>query len=177
VMQTGLTVGVGTMTGQTRTGTSRADARATRSPVSHGTKVRRGQLNAVQRGCYGTGPAPFGYRRTTDGKRTLEVDEKEAAIVRRIFQEYLRTRSTGKVVNILNLEEIPTRKGKKWSRQAISIILTNRTYRGRVRYGDLDIHGQHEPIIEASLFYKANALKRRRSRARKRTEAAEAAKR
>ena len=164
------------MTVQTRTDSRKADARATRSPVSHGTKVRRGQLNAVQRGCYGTGPAPFGYKRTKDGKRSLEVDEREAEIVKRIFQEYLRTRSTGKVVNILNSEQIKTRKGKQWSRQAIAIILTNRTYRGRVRYGDLDIHGQHEPIIEASLFYKANALKRRRSRARKRTEATEATK-
>jgi len=164
------------MTGQTGTGSLKAGARATRSPVSHGTKVRRGQLNAVQRGCYGTGPAPFGYKRTKDGKRSLEVDAKEAAIVKRIFQEYLRTRSTGKVVNILNSEQIKTRKGKQWSRQAIAIILTNRTYRGRVRYGNLDIHGQHEPIIEASLFYKANALKRRRSRGRKRTEAAEATK-
>ena len=164
------------MTVQTRTDSRKADARATRSPVSHGTKVRRGQLNAVQRGCYGTGPAPFGYKRTKDGKRSLEVDEREAEIVKRIFQEYLRTRSTGKVVNILNSEQIKTRKGKQWSRQAIAIILTNRTYRGRVRYGDLDIHGQHEPIIEASLFYKAKALKRRRSRARKRTEATEATK-
>jgi len=155
------------MTGQTRIAGSDAGAGTKRAPVSHGTKVKRGQLNAVQRGCYGTGPAPFGYRRTTDGKRTLLVDEKEAAIVRRVFREYLETRSTGKVVNILNSEGVRTRKGKRWSRQAISIILTNRTYRGRVRYGDLDIHGQHEPIIEASLFYKANALKRRRSRARK----------
>ena len=140
-------------------------------PVSHGTKVKRGQLNAVQRGCYGTGPAPFGYQRSEDGKRTLLVDENEAAIVRRIFQEYLKSKSTGKVVNMLNSEGVQTRKGKLWSRQAISIILTNRTYRGRVRYGDLDIHGQHEPIIEASLFYKANALKRRRSRARKSVKA------
>jgi site-specific DNA recombinase len=159
------------MTGQTRTQSSQAGARSTRSAVSHGTKVKRGQLNAVQHGCYGTGPAPFGYRRTTDGKRTLLVDENEAAIVRRIFQEYLNTKSTGKVVNVLNSEGIRTRKGKRWSRQAVSIILTNRTYRGRVRYGNLDIRGQHEPVIEASLFYKANALKRRRSRARKRTEA------
>jgi hypothetical protein len=95
------------------------------------------------------------------------VHEKEAALVHRIFREYLQTKSTGKVVNKLNSEGIRTRKGKRWSRQAIAIILTNRTYRGRVRYGDLDIHGQHEPIIEASLFYKANALKRRRSRVHK----------
>jgi hypothetical protein len=109
--------------------------------------------------------------RTSDGKRSLEVNDIEAEVVRRIFRDYLRVKSTGKVVKMLNSEKIQTRKGNLWSRQAISIILTNRTYRGRVRYGDLDIRGQHEPIVEASVFYKANVLKRRRSRARKRAEA------
>jgi hypothetical protein len=158
------------MTVQTRPEVSELGARAPRASVSHGIKVKRGQLNAVQQGFYGTGPAPFGYRRSRDGKRTLIVDEKESEIVRRIFLEYLGTKSTGKVVNALNSEGIRTRKGKRWSRQGVSIVLTNRTYRGRVRYGDLDIHGQHEPIVEASLFYKANALKRRRSRGRRRTD-------
>jgi DNA invertase Pin-like site-specific DNA recombinase len=159
------------MGGQTDTAISEAAEKMARKAASHGAKVKRGQLNAVQRGCYGTGPAPFGYRRTKDGKRSLDVNEEEAETVKRIFREYLRTKSTGRVVRILNSEGIPTRKGKRWSRQAISIILTNRTYRGRVRYGDLDIRGQHEPIIDASVFYKASALKRRRSRARKRVEA------
>ena len=153
---------------QTKTSISEA---AEKRAASHGVKVKRGQLNAVQRGCYGTGPAPFGYVRTSDGKRSLEVNDIEAEVVRRIFRDYLRVKSTGKVVKMLNSEEIQTRKGNLWSRQAISIILTNRTYRGRVRYGDLDIRGQHEPIVEASVFYKANVLKRRRSRARKRAEA------
>jgi len=158
------------MSEHTKTDVHDTGTRQMRTSASHGTKVKRGQLNAVQRGCYGTGPAPFGYRRSRDGKRTLIVDGKEAAIVRQIFEEYLRVKSTGKVVDLLNGEGIRTRKGKRWSRQAISIILTNRTYRGRVRYGELDISGQHEPLIEASLFYKANALKRRRSRARKPAE-------
>ena len=157
---------------QTKTSVSEAAERAARRAASHGMKVKRGQLNAVQRGCYGTGPAPFGYRRTKDGERSLEPDDIESGIVERIFREYLRMKSTGKVVKLLNSENIPTRKGNKWSRQAVSIILTNRTYRGRVRYGDLDIRGQHDPIVEASVFYKANALKRKRSRTRKRTEAA-----
>jgi hypothetical protein len=159
------------MGAQTKTSVAEAAERAAKRAASHGAKVKRGQLNAVQRGCYGTGPAPFGYRRIKDGKRSLEPDTVEADIVRRIFQEYLRLKSTGKVVKMLNSEDIPTRKGNKWSRQAVSIILTNRTYRGRVRYGDLDIRGQHEPIVEASVFYKANGLKRKRSRRRKRTEA------
>jgi len=137
--------------------------------LSHGMKVKRGQLNAVQQGRYGTGPAPYGYRRGNEGERPLEVDDREAEVVRIIFREYLQTRSTGKVVNLLHARGILTRKGNKWSRQAISIILSNRTYRGRVTYGDVETQGLHEPIIEPALFYKANALRERKRRRRRPT--------
>lgn len=151
---------------------SKEQARSQDGPprLTHGAKVKRGQLNAVQQGRYGTGPAPYGYRRGAEGERPLMVDDREAEVVRTIFREYLRTRSTGKVVNYLHSRGIFTRKGNKWSRQAIAIILSNRTYRGRVSYGDLETQGLHEAIIEPALFYKANALrerKRRKRRARK----------
>ena len=132
--------------------------------LSHGAKVKRGQLNAVQQGRYGTGPAPYGYRRGGEREDPLVIDDREAEVVRTIFREYLRTRSTGKVVDYLHSKEIYTRKGNKWSRQAIAIILNNRTYRGRVSYGDVETQGVHPPIIEPALFYKANALRQRKRR-------------
>lgn len=134
--------------------------------LSHGAKVKRGQLNAVQQGRYGTGPAPYGYRRGKEGEKPLVVDDREAEVVRTIFREYLATRSTGKVVSYLHSKSIYTRKGNKWSRQAIAIILSNRTYRGRVSYGDVETQGLHDPIIEPALFYKANALREKKKRKR-----------
>lgn len=132
--------------------------------VDHGSKVKRGQLTAVQQGRYGTGPAPYGYRRGEEGERPLEIDDREAEVVRTIFREYLRTRSTGKVVQYLHSRNIMTRKKNKWSRQAIAIILSNRTYRGRVTYGDVETQGLHDPIIDPALFYKANAIRERKRR-------------
>ena len=134
--------------------------------LSHGAKVKRGQLTSVQQGRYGTGPAPYGYRRGREGEKPLVVDDREAEVVRTIFREYLNTRSTGKVVNYLHSKGIYTRKGNKWSRQAIAIILSNRTYRGRVSYGEAETEGLHDPIIEPALFYKANAVKERKRRGR-----------
>ncbi len=132
--------------------------------LSHGAKVKRGQLSAVQQGRYGTGPAPYGYRRGGEGEKPLMVDDDEAEVVRMIFREYLQTRSTGKVVSYLHSKGVYTRKGNRWSRQAIAIILSNRTYRGRVSYGDVETQGLHDPIIDPSLFYKANALRDRKRR-------------
>ncbi len=145
---------------------ARADTEGGGARLSHGAKVKRGQLTAVQQGRYGTGPAPYGYRRGPDDSKPLIVDDREAEVVRMIFREYIATRSTGKVVNFLHSKGIYTRKGNKWSRQAIAIILSNRTYRGRVTYGDVETEGLHEPIIEPALFYKANAIKERKSRKR-----------
>jgi len=132
--------------------------------LTHGAKVKRGQLTSVQQGRYGTGPAPYGYKRGNDHEKPLIVDDREAEVVRTIFREYLNTRSTGKVVNYLHAKNIFTRKGNRWSRQAIAIILSNRTYRGRVSYGEIETEGLHDPIIEPALFYKANALKERKRR-------------
>lgn len=138
--------------------------------LTHGAKVKRGQLTAVQQGRYGTGPAPYGYRRGNLGEKPLVVDDREAEVVRIIFREYLATRSTGKVVSYLHSRGIFTRKGNKWSRQAIAIILSNRTYRGRVSYGDVETQGVHDPIIDPALFYKANAIRERRKRRKERGE-------
>ena len=143
--------------------TERSDPR---QRLSHGAKVKRGQLSAVQQGRYGTGPAPYGYRRGGEGEKPLVVHDREAEVVRLVFREYLRHRSTGKVVSYLHGRGIYTRKGNKWSRQAIAIILSNRTYRGRVTYGNVETEGLHDPIIEPTLFYKANALKERKRRRR-----------
>ncbi len=144
--------------------------------LTHGAKVKRGQLNAVQQGRYGTGPAPFGYRRGNEGEPPLVIDPGEVETVKMIFREYLRQRSSGRVVTMLNAKGITTRKGKKWSRQAIAIILENRTYRGRVSYGPIEAQGHHEAIIDPTVFYKTNALKHKRSRTRRRQEAEVAAK-
>lgn len=149
--------------------TTRRNAAGTTSVVrqmTHGAKVKRGQLTSVQQGRYGTGPAPYGYRRGRDGEKPLIVDDKEAEVVRIIFREYLRTRSTGKVVNYLHTRGIFTRKDNNWSRQAIAIILSNRTYRGRVSYGEVETDGIHEAIIEPAMFYKANALKEKKRRSK-----------
>ena len=141
--------------------------RAANGRLTHGAKVKRGQLTSVQQGRYGTGPAPYGYRRGSGGEKPLVVDDREAEVVRLIFREYLNSRSTGKVVNYLHTKNIFTRKGNKWSRQAIAIILSNRTYRGRVSYGNVETEGLHDPIIEPALFYKTNASKERKKRASK----------
>jgi DNA invertase Pin-like site-specific DNA recombinase len=85
-------------------------------------KTRRGLEGRVRAG-RGTGTVPYGYRRVTgilrpDGEveRGLrELDPGEAAIVRRIFSEYVMGLSPIAIARRLNEEHIPGPTGQGWN--------------------------------------------------------------
>jgi site-specific DNA recombinase len=91
--------------------------------------VARGQLNAANNGRGGTGGrAPSGYKQRNG---EILVDPEWAALVRRIFKEYLKAgASLRSVANLLNSEGVLTAKGNKWTSTAIRDILLNRKYTG-----------------------------------------------
>ena len=61
----------------------------------------------------------------------LEINEKEAEVVRRIFSMYLDGMGKQKIANILNRENIPRRYGQKaWYGFTIHYILNNERYMG-----------------------------------------------
>jgi len=71
---------------------------------------------------------PLGYKVRDD--RKLEINEKEAKLVRRIFKMYIETRSMPQVAFLLNEEGIKTREGKEWTARAVRDILRNEIYIG-----------------------------------------------
>jgi site-specific DNA recombinase len=102
--------------------------------------VTRGALaaarNETRHGTGGGGPTPFGYITNRDG--TVEVDPERAAIVRRIFEEYIKPGSSLRsVANTLNRDGIKTSRGTLWKMNGVRRVLTNRKYTGafcRFRY-------------------------------------------
>ena len=113
-------------------------------------RSERGRAQKLRQGHIPTGPAPFGYRFV--GKREgsrghFEVVERDAAIVRRMFQWADQGLSLYEISQRLNEEGIVTpRKGLKnsrdgkindgrWSRTVIHQIVTNRTYTGEYQWG------------------------------------------
>ncbi|MEU8454143.1 recombinase family protein [Streptomyces griseoaurantiacus] len=71
---------------------------------------------------------PFGFTRTAD--RRLAIDEKAAAIVRRIFADAIAGTSMPKLCRALNDEEIPSPSGGRWSTSTLYGILQHPTYAG-----------------------------------------------
>jgi site-specific DNA recombinase len=105
--------------------------------------------------------------------KKLYPDQKEADVVRRIFNTFIETRSIRKTTHTLNSLGIKTRRRKAWASSTIHRILSNPTYTGKIWYGkrktDVEtgklrpveqnewkvVGGHHEPIVDEALFKKA----------------------
>ena len=101
-------------------------------------RYRRGKLWRARRGEVIFWKVPYGYRRIT-GSATdmahLVVYEPEAAVVRRIFEDYVAGHSTREIVRRLNLEQVPSPTGKAvWGTSTIGRVLRNESYLGRAYY-------------------------------------------
>ena len=96
---------------------------------------------AAARGTMG-GVAPYGYIREThvEGRNRIsefKVDSVTAAVVRRMFSEYVKPGgSLTSVARMLNDDRIPTAgRGKLWRKNTVDRILSNRVYCGDYVWG------------------------------------------
>ena len=97
---------------------------------------------------HGTGMVPIGYD-YIDGE--LVINWQEAAVVRRIFDEYASGRGVTTIWTELDREGLQHKRGK-YTRQNVSYILKNRLYVGEIKNRDRYFPGKHEPIIDRGLF-------------------------
>lgn len=101
-------------------------------------RLIRGRNSSAAEGKYISSIPPYGYRRKkleNEKGYTLEPEEQEAPVVKKIFQLFLEHNGTKRIANYLNDERIPTRHGDLWSYSTVSNILTNPVYTGKIRRG------------------------------------------
>ncbi len=94
--------------------------------------VLRGQLAKAREGKGADGSAPYGYRLEED-KRV--VVPEGAAVVRRIFAEYLDAGTIRGVAACLNAEGLRSPRGKQWRASTIRSLLVNKKYAGAFVWG------------------------------------------
>lgn len=111
----------------------------------------------------------LGYKRVLDeddpqGGTKLVIEEKEADVVRKIFELYCSGYGLKATVSKVNTIGMRSKNGKKFSLTTIRTILTNKAYIGMVKYGGEYFQGIHEPIIDRDVWDKAQSLLKSKGR-------------
>lgn len=139
-------------------------------------KVKASFQSKCANGEYVFGQVPFGYAKSQTEKNAVIVNEKEAAIVRRIFALAKQGMGSAQIAKILIEEQIPTitqircpgRKPEKehhtWSNTAVRNILNNRFYLGEWK----EISNHHESLVTPEVFALVSAFRPNQSTERKR---------
>ena len=130
----------------------------------HATIVERtkaGMERKARNGEWGGGFVPYGYQ-NVEGE--IVIDEEEAAIVRRMFRNYVHgKKGATKIFKELNDAGLRKRSGVLWDNRAIIIILKNPFYTGVIRWKESIFEGKHKGIISKEIFDKAQAILKKRN--------------
>lgn len=133
-------------------------------------EVRRGMSEKISRGGIVVAP-PFGYV-IKDG--IYVQDEAQAAVVRKIFDDYINGKGSRAIAQELNDLGIKTQRGNAFDTRNITYILANPTYIGKLRWSQngkatkshdyipnestVIVNGEHKPIIDKAVFDKAQEM-------------------
>ena len=97
------------------------------------------------------------------------INQHEANIVKYIFESYAKGHGYRKIANALNHKGYVTKKGNPFSISAVTYILSNPFYIGKIQFeirrkglNDKPViaEGKHTPIISQSLWDKVQARKK-----------------
>jgi site-specific DNA recombinase len=130
-----------------------------------GERIRDKIAASKKKGMWMGGPVPLGYEL---GDRKLVVNNQEAKTVRHLFQRYTELRSVPQLVEELAAQGYRTKvRPYKDGRQiggvpfrtgALSQLLKNPIYTGKVRHKDAIYDGEHEAIVDQALFDQVQSI-------------------
>ena len=136
-------------------------------------KVRAKMGEQAKRGIWNGGSVPYGYAYDKNTQK-LGLHPVESVVVRRIYEHAAELISLTDLANLLNAEGFRTKqrflRRRDGTREVIGqqlfrsdglrLLITNPIYRGVVRFQGEEYRGQHEALIPAELWERANAAVR-----------------
>jgi site-specific DNA recombinase len=120
----------------------------------------------AERGLWNGGPPPLGYDSLNNGH--LAINEREADIVRLVYEKFIELRSVPKVAAWLNEHGHRQKKfrsrrkgmtgGKAYSFATVRNLIQNPLYIGKVTHKDDVFDGAHKPIVSKKDFDRAQRI-------------------
>ena len=101
------------------------------------------------------GPLSLGY---DVHERKLVINETEATLVRRIFDDFVTMRSATLMMKAYGAEGLKTKGGKPFTKQTLYKMLHNRMYLGEIVHKGQSFAGQHQPIVTQGQWDAVHAL-------------------
>jgi DNA invertase Pin-like site-specific DNA recombinase len=120
-----------------------------------GERIRDKIAASKAKGMWMGGPLPLGY---DVDNRLLVINEAEAALVRRIFDDFVTMRSATLMVKAYSVEGLVTKGGKPFTKQTIYKMLHNRMYLGEIVHKGQGFPGQHQAIVTQGQWDAVHAL-------------------
>ncbi len=114
------------------------------------------KARAIERGIYVGREGPFGYRRGED--RRLQIEPREAALVKKIFERRRRGASYDELAEFLNGSGFKPTRGASFNRQMMVRIVADPAYRGEAYSGSHRNRNAHKPIIDAASWQECQGL-------------------
>jgi DNA invertase Pin-like site-specific DNA recombinase len=136
-----------------------------------GERVYSIMLSRAEKGLWNGATVPLGYKWCDETKFPI-IDEEEAAVVRYIYNLYESNHSTQKTAYQLNLENVKTKRGGKWTPKTVGDVLRNPFYIGTYRYNVktspdrrwkdknewVVVENNHPGIIDIEQFERVNRI-------------------
>ena len=118
-------------------------------------RTRDKALERAKKGLYGGGIRPFGYLRAN---KKLIAEPSEAAIVKRIFETYIRTVSLFKTYEAIKAAGIRKGNNRIFTKGDLFNLLRKPVYTGKLVHNSTIYQGIHEPIISTEQFEQAQTI-------------------
>lgn len=114
-----------------------------------GERIRDKIAASKKKGMWMGGPVPLGYKVE---ERNLLPNPDEVPTVQNIFARYLALGSVRALQQELNSQGIKTRSGSMFYRGMLYGMLRNPVYIGKIRHKDTVYDGEHQAIIDQTLW-------------------------
>ena len=120
-----------------------------------GERIRDKIAASKAKGMWMGGPLPLGY---DVENRLLVINEVEANLVKRIFKDFVRCRSTTDMVRELTADGQTTKSGRPFTKQMLYKMMHNRIYWGEILHKGKYYPGQHQALIDQDLWDAVHAI-------------------